>query len=319
LIIIEKYGSNAAVCITFIDYIKTIRMKYLCTIAMITCCMFSLKTSAQNNFDSVEIKAYKMNDKIYMLEGSGGNIGLLVGQDGVVMIDDQFAPLSEKIKAAIEEISVVPVRFVINTHFHGDHVGGNENFGKDGAIIVAQSNSRLRMSTDQFNATFKQTQKAAPYDALPKVTFGDSVTLHLNGETLQVTHIKNAHTDGDAIIYFKESNIIHTGDVFVRYGLPFIDQPSGGSIDGMIAGCDVIMNLADDQTKIIPGHGAIASKKDVADYKNMLVTIRNRIADAIKQGKTVDQVIAMDPTKEYTTSFERSAFILLVYDSLKGK
>jgi len=281
--------------------------------------MVYLKTSAQNNFDSVEIKAYKMNDKIYMLEGSGGNIGLLVGQDGVVMIDDQFAPLSEKIKAAIEKISVVPVRFVINTHFHGDHVGGNENFGKDGAIIVAQSNSRLRMSTDQFNATFKQTQKAAPYDALPKVTFGDSVTLHLNGETLQVTHIKNAHTDGDAIIYFKESNIIHTGDVFVRYGLPFIDQPSGGSIDGMIAGCDVIMNLADDQTKIIPGHGAIASKKDVADYKSMLVTIRNRIVDAIKQGKTVDQVIAMDPTKEYTTSFERSAFILLVYDSLKGK
>jgi len=319
LIIIEKYSSNAAVCITFIDYIKTIRMKYLCTIAMITCCMVYLKTSAQNNFDSVEIKAYKMNDKIYMLEGSGGNIGLLVGQDGVVMIDDQFAPLSEKIKAAIEKISVVPVRFVINTHFHGDHVGGNENFGKDGAIIVAQSNSRLRMSTDQFNATFKQTQKAAPYDALPKVTFGDSVTLHLNGETLQVTHIKNAHTDGDAIIYFKESNIIHTGDVFVRYGLPFIDQPSGGSIDGMIAGCDVIMNLADDQTKIIPGHGAIASKKDVADYKSMLVTIRNRIVDAIKQGKTVDQVIAMDPTKEYTTSFERSAFILLVYDSLKGK
>jgi len=281
--------------------------------------MFSLKSSAQNHFDSVEIKAYKMNDKIYMLEGDGGNICFLVGKDGVVMIDDEFAPLSEKIKAAIEKISVVPVRFVINTHFHGDHVGGNENFGKDGAIIVAQSNSRLRMSTDQFNATFKQTQKAAPYDALPKVTFGDSVTLHLNGETLQVTHIKNAHTDGDAIIYFKESNIIHTGDVFVRYGLPFIDQPSGGSIDGMIAGCDVIMNLADDQTKIIPGHGAIASKKDVADYKSMLVTIRNRIVDAIKQGKTVDQVIAMDPTKEYTTSFERSAFILLVYDSLKGK
>jgi glyoxylase-like metal-dependent hydrolase (beta-lactamase superfamily II) len=281
--------------------------------------MLSLQAFAQNNFDSVEIKAYKMNDKIYMLEGEGGNIGLLVGKDGAVMIDDQFAPLSEKIKAAVKKITEVPVRFVINTHFHGDHVGGNENFGKEGAIIVAQSNSRLRMSTDQFNATFKQTQKAAPYDALAKITFGDSVTLHLNGETLQVMHVKNAHTDGDAIIYFKGSNIIHGGDVFVRYGLPFIDQPSGGSIDGMIAGCDVILNLADEQTKIIPGHGAIASKKDVAEYKNMLVTIRDRIADAIKQGKTVNEVIAMDPTKEYKTSFERSAFILLVYDSLKGK
>jgi len=276
------------------------------------------KLSAQN-FDSVEIKTYKMSETIYMLEGSGGNIGLLVGKDGVVMIDDQFAPLSEKIKTAIQKITDAPVRFVINTHFHGDHVGGNENFGKEGAIIVAQSNSRLRMTTDQFNASFNQTQKAAPYDALPKVTFGDSVTLHLDGETVQVTHVPHAHTDGDAIIYFRESNIIHAGDVFVRYGLPFIDQPHGGSIDGMIAGTDVILNLANENTKIIPGHGAIATKKDVSDYKNMLVTIRNRIAEAIKQGKNVNDIIAMDPTKEYTSAFERSAFILLVYDSLKDK
>ena len=282
----------------------------------IAICTLAEASNAQN-FDTVQIKTFKMSETIYMLEGSGGNIGVLTGKDGTVMIDDQFAPLSEKIKTAIKKISGVPVRFVINTHFHGDHVGGNENFGKDGAIIVAQSNSRLRMSTDQFNATFKQTQKAAPYDALPKVTFGDSVTLHLNGETLQVMHIKNAHTDGDAIICFKESNVIHTGDVFVRYGLPFIDQPAGGSIDGMIAGVDVILNVANDNTKIIPGHGAIATKKDVQDYKNMLVTVRNRIADGMKQGKTLDAIIAMDPTKEYTAGFDRSAFIMLVYDSLK--
>jgi len=284
-----------------------------CTIGL---AVVAERSSAQN-FDSVEIKTHKITESIYMLEGDGGNIGLIVGKDGSVIIDDQFAPLSEKIKNAIKKITDQSVRFVINTHFHGDHVGGNENFGKDGAIIVAQSNSRLRMTTDQFNAVFKSTQKAAPYDALPKVTFGDSVTLHLNGETLQVMHVKNAHTDGDAIICFKESNVIHTGDVFVRYGLPFIDQPAGGSIDGMIAGVDVILNVANDNTKIIPGHGAIATKKDVQDYKNMLVTVRNRIADGMKQGKTLDAIIAMDPTKEYTAGFDRSAFIMLVYDSLK--
>jgi len=281
-------------------------------------CLFTKKSFSQN-FDTVQIKTHKMSETIYMLEGDGGNIGLLTGKDGTVMIDDQFAPLSEKIKTAIKQVTDAPVRFVINTHFHGDHVGGNENFGKDGAIIVAQSNSRLRMTKDEFDSTLKQTRKAAPYDALPKVTFGDSVTLHLDGETVQVTHVPHAHTDGDAIIYFKESNIIHAGDVFVRYGLPFIDQPHGGSIDGMIAGTDAILNLADDNTKIIPGHGDIAAKKDVADYKNMLVTIRNRIADGIKQGKSVDDVIAMDPTKEYKAGVGRSEFILLVYESMKNK
>ena len=252
-----------------------------------------------------------------MLEGEGGNIGLLIGKDGAVIIDDQFAPLSEKIKTAIQKLTDVPVRFVINTHFHFDHVGGNENFGREGAIIVAQSNSRLRMSVDEFIAETKETRNAAPYDALPKITFADSVTLHLNGETVQVMHVKHAHTDGDAIIYFKESNTIHAGDVFVRYGLPYIDQPHGGTIDGMISGADAIINMADENTKIVPGHGAIATRKDVEAFKNMLVTIRNRIADAMKQGKTVNDIIAMDPTKEYKTEFERSAFILLVYDSLK--
>ena len=281
-------------------------------------CLFTKKSFSQN-FDTVQIKTHKMSETIYMLGGDGGNIGLLTGKDGTVMIDDQFAPLSEKIKTAIKQVTDAPVRFVINTHFHGDHVGGNENFGKDGAIIVAQSNSRLRMTKDEFDSTLKQTRKAAPYDALPKVTFGDSVTLHLDGETVQVTHVPHAHTDGDAIIYFKESNIIHAGDVFVRYGLPFIDQPHGGSIDGMIAGTDAILNLADDNTKIIPGHGDIAAKKDVADYKTMLVTIRSRIADAIKQGKSVDDVIAMDPTKEYKAGVGRSEFIVLVYESMKNK
>ena len=292
------------------------RNTLLAVYAAIAFCLLAKESTAQN-FDTVQIKTHKINERAYMLEGEGGNIGLLIGKDGAVIIDDQFAPLSEKIKTAIQKLTDVPVRFVINTHFHFDHVGGNENFGREGAIIVAQSNSRLRMSVDEFIAETKETRNAAPYDALPKITFADSVTLHLNGETVQVMHVKHAHTDGDAIIYFKESNTIHAGDVFVRYGLPYIDQPHGGTIDGMISGADAIINMADENTKIIPGHGAIATRKDVEAFKNMLVTIRNRIADAMKQGKTVNDIIAMDPTKEYKTEFERSAFILLVYDSLK--
>lgn len=292
---------------------KYLLLPFCCTMAF----AMNMPYASAQNFDSVEIKTHKITASIYMLEGAGGNIGVLVGKDGAVLVDDQFAPLSEKIKNAVKEISDKPARFVINTHFHGDHMGGNENFGKEGAVIVAQENSRLRMSTDQFNKTFNEVQKAAPYDALPKVTFTESVTLHLNGETVQVFHVKNAHTDGDAIIYFKESNIIHGGDVFVRYGLPFIDQPNGGSIDGMINGADQILALVNDDTKIIPGHGAIAKKQDVLDYKKMLQTIRDRIAEGMKQGKTLNEIITSDPTKEYTAAFDRSAFITLVYDSLK--
>jgi cyclase len=284
------------------------------------------QTIAQN-FDSVQIKTIKVTEKIFMLQGDGGNIGVLVGKDGIVMIDDQFAPLSGKIKTALKAISDKPVRFVINTHFHGDHTGGNENFGGEGAIIVAQDNSRLRMTSDQFMTTLDSQRKAAPYDALPKVTFTESVTLHLNDETVQVFHVKNAHTDGDAIIYFKESNVFHTGDVFVRYGLPYIDQPHGGTIDGMIKGMDQLLTIVNDSSIIIPGHGVfsstfalldnrLANKKDLLDYKSMLVTVRDRILKAMKAGKTLSQVIDMDPIKEFK-SFDRKGFIESVYESLK--
>jgi len=285
------------------------------------CCTLVFVATGQHtlaqNYDSVQIKTIKITETIFMLEGAGGNIGVLVGKDGIVMIDDQFAPLSEKIKTALKALSDKPVRFVINTHFHGDHVGGNENFGGEGAIIVAQENSRLRMSSDQFMAAFNTQPKAAPYDALPKVTFTESVTLHLNGETVQVFHVKNAHTDGDAIIYFKESNVFHAGDVFVRYGLPFIDQPHGGSIEGMINGADQLLALVNDDSKIIPGHGVLSGKKDLLDYKNMLVTVRDRILKGINEGKTLDQIVETDPTKEFTSAFERKDFIKSVYDSLK--
>ena len=277
-----------------------------------------LAVTAQN-FDTVNIKTTKVAGSVYMLEGSGGNIGVLVGNDGVILIDDQFAPLSEKIKKAIAAISDKPIRFIINTHFHGDHSDGNKVFGSEGSIIVAHENARKRLSTDYIFEAFKQEQKAMSYEGLPKITFAESLTFNMNGETVQVIHIKNAHTDGDAAIYFKASNVLHTGDAFVRYGLPFIDDGGGGTIDGMISGAEQMLKMINDETKIIPGHGQISSKKDLQDYKNKLQIIRNRIADGIKAGKTVDQIINSDPTKEFKTGFDKIFFVQSVYNSLKKK
>jgi len=271
------------------------------------------------NFDTINIKTTKVAGSVYMLEGSGGNIGVLVGNDGVILIDDQFAPLSEKIKKAIAAISDKPIRFIINTHFHGDHSDGNKVFGSEGSIIVAHENVRKRLSTDYIFEAFKQEQKALSYEGLPKITFAESLNFNMNGETVQVIHIKNAHTDGDAAIYFKESNVLHTGDAFVRYGLPFIDDGGGGTIDGMISGAEQMLKMINDETKIIPGHGQISSKKDLQDFKNQLQTIRNRIADGIKAGKTVDQIISSDPTKEFKTGFDKIFFVQSVYNSLKKK
>ena len=277
---------------------------------------FSFSLYSQN-FDSVEIKITKLTESIYMLEGSGGNIGVLVGNDGIVIIDDQFAPLTEKIKKALTAISNKPVKFVINTHFHGDHTGGNENFGGQGAIIVSHDNARKRLSVDYLFEAMKQTQKALSYEGLPEVTFADSITFHMNGETVHVFYAKNAHTDGDIIIHFKEANIFHTGDVFVRYGFPFIDQGGGGSIDGMIKAIENLIAVTNDQSKIIPGHGNLSTKKDLIDYKDMLVTVRKRVADGIKQGKTLQQIADSDPLKGYIAVFDKYFFVEAIYKSLK--
>jgi glyoxylase-like metal-dependent hydrolase (beta-lactamase superfamily II) len=277
---------------------------------------FCISVNAQN-LDSVQIKTSKVAGSIYMLEGSGGNIGALVGKDGIILVDDQFAPLSEKIKKALAALSTQSIKFIINTHFHSDHTDGNKTLGGEGVVIVAHENTRKRLTTDQLIATFKIDQKAYSYDALPKITFTESVTFNMNGETIQVFHVKNAHTDGDAIIYFKESNVLHTGDVFVRYGLPFIDQPNGGNVEGMLAATEQLLKMINDETKIIPGHGALSTKKDLQDYKNMIQIVRDRVAEGMKSGKTMDQVIDSDPAKEYKTVFDKVEFVKAIYNSLK--
>ncbi len=271
---------------------------------------------AAQDFDAVEIQTVQVSDSIYMLVGEGGNIGVSVGDDGVFIIDDQFAPLTDKIKAAIAEITDEPVQFVINSHYHYDHTDGNENFGGEGAIIVAHENSRARMATDQVLEAFDYLQEAYSAEGLPKITFTESLRFHYNGQTIDVFHAPGAHTDGDAIIWFREANVVHTGDVFVRYFPPFIDQPSGGSINGIIAAVERIAGMADDETRFIPGHGEVSSKEDVIAFGERLGAIRDRVVALIAEGKTLEEVIAADPTGGGESA---AGWVGFVYEELSSR
>jgi len=235
---------------------------------------------------------------VYMLIGQGGNIGLCVGEDGAFVVDDQFAPLTEKIQGAIAKVTDQSVRFLVNTHWHGDHTGGNENFGKMGVVIVAHENVRRRMSVEQFMEAFGRSVPPSPPKALPIITFTDGVVFHLNGDEVRVFHVEHAHTDGDAVVYWMNANVVHTGDVYFNGTYPFIDISSGGSLEGTIEGANRVLELANDQTKIVPGHGALSNRAELVAYRDMLVTARNAIRNLLDQGKTIDEVVAAKPTKD---------------------
>lgn len=271
------------------------------------------------DMSAVEITTTKITDSIYMLEGSGGNIAVCVGEDGTFIVDDQFAPLTEKIKAAIAAITPHPVQFVINTHWHFDHTDGNENLGGEGAIIVSHENSRERMEVEQFIALAGRRQEAYPRAGLPKITFTESMRFHYNAETIDILHFGPAHTDGDAVVRFAEANVLHTGDVFVRYVFPFIDEPNGGSISGMIEFVERLIDMSNEETRIIPGHGPISSKQDMVAFVEMLRTIRGRVQSLIDASRNLEEIIAADPTRGYQGSqfVARDDFVKIVYDSLR--
>ena len=275
--------------------------------ALVASFALSLPAAAQN-FDKAEIKAEKLSPTTYVLYGVGGNIGLSVGDDSVFVIDDQFAPLTEKITAAIKTITGKPVQFVLNTHWHGDHTGGNENFGKAGALIVAHENVRKRMSTDQFIELLKSKAAASPKIALPVVTFTRDITFHLNGDEILAFHVPNAHTDGDAIVHFKNSNVVHMGDTFFNGLYPFIDSSSGGNPDGVINAADRVLALIDDKTRIIPGHGPVCGKADLKVYRDMLSTVNGRVKAMLKDGKKLADILAATPSAEYDEKWGK-AFI----------
>lgn len=289
-------------------------MKYTILTSLLLITTFAF---AQGRFDKVEIKVEKISDHIYMLQGAGGNIGISTGDDGVFMIDDQFAPLSDKIKAAIKTVSDKPVKFLVNTHFHGDHSGGNANFEADGAIIVAQDNVRKRLASNEKTASA----------GLPVITFSEDATFYQNGDDVFLTHVHNAHTDGDALVYFAQSNVLHTGDTFFNGRFPFIDINRGGSIEGDIAAAKKGLILINDDTKIIPGHGKLATKADYQKYHDMLVGIKNNVMKAIEDNKTLEEVTAMESiTSDYFSDKDTEKdfisgpkFRNAVYKSLKAK
>jgi len=251
------------------------------------------------DFSTVEIKVHPVQGNIYYLEGSGGNIGVFAGEDGVIMVDDQFAPLSDKIVAAIRTLSDQPIQLIVNTHIHGDHNGGNENFAEMGVAIVAHDNVRTRIV---------QSNPPRPESARPVITFRDRVSFFVNGETVNVIKVPAAHTDGDSIVHFVDSNVIHAGDVFRTTGYPGVDAANGGSVNGTVSALDVIVGLSNFNTKIVPGHGTVATREDVIEFRDMVIEVRERVLKLLNQNMTVEQIVAAAPTADLDArwgSFER--------------
>ena len=255
----------------------------------------------------VKIETTELAPGIYMLTGRGGNIGLTVGVDGAAIIDDQFADMAPKIRAAVSMLTDKPVQFVISTHLHGDHTGGNDAFGKSGAVIIAQENVRKRLGTPQVNPSTNQPIAARAREALPVVTFADTATLHFNDDDLQFTHLPNAHTETDIYIRFRNANIVHMGDMFTG-GFPFIDGNTGGTLDGLIKAHAAVLPTVDEQTKIIRGHGPLGNKAELQAYHDMLVVVRDRIAKLVRAGKSQDDVVAARPTREFEEKYGGANF-----------
>ncbi len=277
----------------------------------------------QDDFSKVEIKVTKVSGSVYLLEGQGGNIAACVGDDGIVIVDDQFAPLADKIRAALKGISAQPLRFIINTHYHFDHTGGN--LPLHDATIVAHENVRKRLAQNNVlgnGGSMKLDQPANPREALPVVTFQHDVTLHVNGEDIRALHAPSGHTDGDSIVFFPKSNVVHFGDDFVRYGFPFIDINGGGSSKGMIAGLESAIAQLPADVKVIPGHGALATLDDVRNYVKLLKDTRAVVEMAVQAGKTLEQMKqdkVLAPWQEFSGAFVTTdLFIETLYNELTG-
>lgn len=262
-----------------------------------------------------------VTEQIYMIVGEGGNIGLFIGRDGTFLIDDQFAPLTEKIVEAIKSVGGDYPKFLINTHYHGDHTGGNEKLGKGGTLIFSHDNVRERLSTGFFIEAFNMKQAGISREGLPIVTFSEDISFHLNGDTIRAIHVPHAHTDGDSFIYFKAANVIHAGDLFFNGFYPFIDVTHGGSLKGMIKAVDKVLSLADDNTKIIAGHGPMGDKEELASYRQMLGTAYERLRKLKAEGKTAQEAVAAKPLSDLEETwgdglFKSDRWIELIYSGV---
>ena len=265
----------------------------------------ALPAAGQQDFSKVEIQTAKLADGVYMLRGAGGNVGLSVGEDAVFLVDNDYAPLTAKIAAAIAALTPKPVKFVLNTHWHSDHTGGNENLGKAGALIVAQDNVRKRMGTEQFIEFLGMKTKPDPVAALPVITFATDTTFNLNGDEIFAFHVPRAHTDGDAIVHFRKSDVIHMGDTYFCGMYPFIDTSSGGTVDGVIAAVDRALAIAGDKTRIIPGHGPLSNKAELKAYRDMLATVSGRIRQMLKDGRKLEEITDSKVTADFDAKWAK--------------
>ena len=294
-------------------------MRYLLLVAI----LFASTTTATAQDNEVEFTSVQLSDTIYMLRGRGGNVGVSTGEDGLYIIDDQVQPITDQLLQAIHAISDKPIRFVINTHYHGDHVGGNETIGGKGAVIIAHDNIRKRMTTEQVSIFMNSTTPPYAKGALPVLTFNDRMTLHLNGESATAFYVANGHTDGDSIIHFPVSNVIHMGDMYFNGLYPYVDLDAGGAIQGVIAAADLALSLANDATQIIPGHGPLATKQDLEGYRDFLIKARDNVQALIDQGMDLEQAIEAKPTAEWDETLggvwiTPPQFVTFIYNSLKG-
>ncbi|HMJ92579.1 MAG TPA: MBL fold metallo-hydrolase [Allosphingosinicella sp.] len=296
-------------------------MRRFATFLALSACL-AVPASAQQDFSKVEIRTEQLAPGVAVLFGAGGNIGLSYGEDGNILVDDQYAPLTPKILAAIAALDPDPVRFVINTHWHLDHSGGNENLGTGGAIILAHDNVRVRMAAGQLIPFINLNVPPAPKAALPVVTFEHGVTLHVNGDTIHTVHVANAHTDGDSLVHWQTANVLHMGDTFFhKVTFPLIDLSSGGSIDGMILAADKGLEMSNEATKIIPGHGPMATRADLQAYRAMLADIRARVSAGIKRKLSLEQIKASGPAAAYGMAdgfVKPDQFVEFVFNSLKN-
>ena len=269
---------------------------------------FASSIFAQQDFSSVEIIPHHVAGSVYYLEGRGGNIGLSIGEDGIIMIDDQFAPLTEKIVAAIRSLSDGEIRFLINTHVHGDHTGGNENLGNMGVLILARDEIRVRLA------------QQAPAAALPVLTYSDAITIHLNGEEVYAFPVPPAHTDGDTFIHFKDSDVVHTGDVFRTTAFPVIDTNNGGTLKGTLEALGRLIGIAGPNTKILPGHGVVSNREDVMGFRDMVLDVSGQVEDLMARNMPYDQVARADPTAAYNAQYgDPDRFLRALYTELGGE
>ena len=314
----NSVAASAAVVIFTTNHSTMKRIVLLSIIALIAQLAFG-----QQNFDTVKIRPIKVSENIYMLKGSGGNIGVLTGKDGVFMIDDQYAPLSQKIQEAIKKIDPSPIRILVNTHVHGDHSGGNENFKKLGVTIVAHDQVRARMMMEQFNTRLNRTIPPRDKEAWPAISFDGKLNLFFDDEDIELIHLDRGHTDGDVIVHFKQANIFHTGDTYVRSGYPFIDISNGGSFAGFMNTLEITLALANDNSKIIPGHGELATKSDMKAFRDKMADIRDKVVAALKNGTKVEDIPALGITDKYDAELGKGFvkgkdFVLLIATDLKA-